>query len=122
LKAPLAAGFNARRGHSRNSPDAKAGRRGYDVTMGATDVRFTEILAVKLAVGAAGVSIHAWLESSVGEQQQQRRREGEPSEISGRMLWVMLSALGVVAGAALVITRWIATGRGPGVRVLVLLL
>jgi hypothetical protein len=79
------------------------------------------VLVVKLAIGLAGVSIHAWLESSVGEQEQ-RRREGEPSEISGRMLWVMLSALGVAAGAGLVITRWIATGRGPGVRVLVLLL
>jgi hypothetical protein len=61
--------------------------------MAATDIRLREILAVKLAVGLAGVSIHGWLESSVREQEQ-RRREGEPSEISGRMLWVMLSALG----------------------------
>ena len=87
--------------------------------MAATDVRFTEILVVKLAVRASVALVQPWLRIQVREQQQ-RQREGEAFIIDERMLGVMLTALAFGACEAIVIARWIATGRGPGVRVLVL--
>jgi hypothetical protein len=40
--------------------------------------------------------------------------------IDARILVTMLAALVFVAGASIGIVRWIMTGRGPGVRLLVL--
>lgn len=88
-------------------------------TMDATDVRFTEILAVKLAEGAVVALVRPWLRGQVREQRRQQLA-GEAVVIDVRMLAVGCVTLAFAVGDLGVIAWWIATGRGPGVRALVL--
>ena len=68
---------------------------------------------MKLAVGAAAAFRQPSLRIQVREQQQ-RQQEGEAFIIDEQML----TALAFGGCEAIVIARWLATGRGPGVRVL----
>jgi hypothetical protein len=87
--------------------------------MGATDVSFTEILVARFAVGAAGALVKPWLRGQEREQRRQRLA-GEPVVIDVGMLAIGCVAFTFALGDLLLIGRWIATGHGPGLRVLVL--
>ena len=86
--------------------------------MAATDLRFTELFAVKFAVAATGALAQSWHRGQAREHRRQQLA-GEPVVIDARMLLLGCAALGLAVLDLLLIGRWIATGRGPGLRALV---
>jgi hypothetical protein len=87
--------------------------------MAATDISVTEIFAVKFAAGAAGALAQSWLSGQVSEQRRQQLA-GEPVVIDVRILALGCPAFAFAVGDLFLVGRWIATGRGPGLRALVL--